>query len=105
MSDGFADGHRLARVLAIAVPLGLFLLWWALRGGPGEIIEESEVAAVVIERKDRTCLIRSAQNEEARLLCPELMEAGMNVQLTRSLYDSGEIRYALSRQAQELGLE
>ena len=95
-NDGFMDGHRVARVLAVAVPATIFLLWWSVWGDRGEVVATDTVDGVIVEMTGRTCRIRAPEAEETRLLCPQGAAPGMTVRLNRMRYESGERRYAFA---------
>jgi uncharacterized OB-fold protein len=84
-----------ARVLAIAVPLAMFLVWWGVWGGGGEVTSVSEVAAVILRDEGKTCLVRVDSGEEVRIIKPRNLRVGMRVNMTRTEYDNGELRFDL----------
>jgi hypothetical protein len=93
--DGFLRGHQVARVLGIAIPLVMILVWWGIWGDHGEVRSVSETTAVVIRDEGRTCLVRVATGEEVRVFRPANAREGMTVRMTRTEYRSGELRFDL----------
>jgi hypothetical protein len=91
--DGFLRGHRVARIVGIAVPLTLFLVWWAFSGGRGEITSISEVSALVLSDDGRTCLVRIDSGEQVRVFKPRDAKAGSRLRMRRTLYDNGDVRF------------
>jgi hypothetical protein len=94
-TEGFARGHQVARVLGIAVPLALFLVWWGVWGGHGEQTRVSEVTAVVEKDEGKTCLVRVATGQEVRVFKPRNVKVGMQVRMTRTEYEGGQLRFDL----------
>ena len=93
--DGFLRGHQVARVLGVAVPLAMFLVWWGVWGNQGKVRAVSEITAVVIRDEGRTCLVRVASGEEVRVFRPVNLHQGMKVRMTRTEYRSGKLRFDL----------
>jgi len=93
--NGFLRGHQVARVLGIAVPLTMFLVWWGVWGNHGRVRAVSETTAVVIREEGHTCLIRVVSGEEVRVFRPMNLHQGMTVRMTRTEYRSGELRFDL----------
>jgi len=93
--DGFLRGHQVARVLGMAVPLTMFLVWWGVWGNQGKVRAVSEITAVVIRDEGRTCLVRVASGEEVRVFRPVNLHQGMTVRMTRTEYRSGKLRFDL----------
>ena len=94
--DGFMRGHSVSRVLAVAVPVAIFLVWWGVWGpGGGQKISVTEVSGEVIQNEGRVCLVRAQGGETARLLCPKRYTARAKLRLQRVVYDSGEVRFEL----------
>jgi hypothetical protein len=91
--DGFMRGHQVSRVLGIAVPLCIFLVWWGLWGDPGKVTSESEVSAVVIKDEGRTCLVRVASGQQVRVLKPRNAHEGTKLRMRRTEYSNGELRF------------
>ncbi len=83
-------------MLAIGVPVAIFLVWWGSRGGHGEVLSSEVEEGVIIERADRTCLVRAAGGETTRLICPSAFRSGMTVRLKRTRYENGELRFSLA---------
>lgn len=94
--DGFFEGHRVARLLAVAVPAAIFLVWWGVRGDRGEVVSIELVDGVVVEQSGKTCLIRTLAGEDTRLLCPKNTARGSTLRLQRMHHESGELRFALA---------
>jgi hypothetical protein len=92
---GFLRGHQVARVLAVAVPLAMFLVWWGIWGTHGDLISEREVSAVVLSDEGKTCLVRVDSGQEVRIIKPRNVIAGMRLRMRRSEYDNGELRFDL----------
>jgi hypothetical protein len=84
-----------ARVLGIAIPLTMFLVWWGVWGNQGKVTAVSETTAVVIRDEGRTCLVRVVTGEEVRVFRPLNLREGMTVRMTRTQYRSGELRFDL----------
>jgi hypothetical protein len=95
-TEGFFRGHQVARALAIAVPLSVFLIWWGIWGRQGEVETITEVAGEVVQVDGKTCLVRTKTMQTARLLCPKTLRQGMPVRLTQTRFESGELRLALA---------
>ena len=93
--DGFARGHSVARLLGIGIPVALFLVWWGIWGGHGEVRSISETTAIVIKDEGRTVLVRVASGEQVRVLKPRNVREGMTVRITRTEYRGGELRFEL----------
>jgi hypothetical protein len=94
-NSGFARGHSVARVLGIGIPLGMFLVWWGIWGGHAEVRSVSETTATVLDCEGQTCRVRVATGEQVRILKARNLVPGMNVRMTRTLYDDGELRFEL----------
>jgi hypothetical protein len=94
-ADGFGRGHSVARVLAIAIPLAMFLVWWGIWGGSGDVVSETEVTAIVVRDEGKTCLVRIDSGEEVRIFKPRNLKAGMTVRMRRTEHDDGELRFEL----------
>lgn len=92
--SGFQRGHRLARVLSIAVPLAMLLGWWGI-WGTGEVKSVSETTAVVTRVDARTCLVRIATGEQVRIIKERDLRAGMTVRMRRTDYTRGKPRFDL----------
>jgi hypothetical protein len=93
--DSFAEGHRVSRVLAIGVPLAIFLVWWGWNGGARKLKSETEVSGTVIRDDGKTGLVRAQSGEEARVVMPGKAEPGTVVRLRRNEYDNGDLRFDL----------
>ena len=94
-SDGFLRGHQAARILGIAIPLTMVLVWWGLWGSHGKVKSVSETTAIVIRVDERTCLVRVESGEEVRVFKPRNVREGMTVPVTRTEYRNGELRFDL----------
>lgn len=92
---GFLRGHQVARVLAVAVPLAMFLVWWGIWGTHGEVVSEREVAAVVLSDEGKTCLVRVDSGQEVRIIKPRNVTVGMRLRMRRVEYDNGQLRFDL----------
>jgi len=92
---GFARGHSVARLLAVAVPLCMFLVWWGIRGHHADVRSISETTATVLSCEGRTCLVRVASGEQVRILKARNLEPAMQVRMTRTEYEDGELRFEL----------
>jgi hypothetical protein len=84
-----------ARVLGIAIPLGMFLLWWGIWGGHAEVKSVSETRATVASCEGRTCIVRVASGESVRIFKARNLVVGMDVRMTRTEYGDGELRFEL----------
>jgi hypothetical protein len=93
--SGFARGHSVARVLGIAVPLGMFLIWWGIWGGHAEVKSISETRATVVSCEGRTCMVRVDSGQNVRIFKARNLVEGMNVRMTRTEYSDGELRFEL----------
>jgi hypothetical protein len=93
--DGFAEGHRVSRVLAIGVPLAIFLVWWGWNGGARKLKVATEVSGTVIRDDGKTGLVRAQSGEEARVVMPGKLESGAVVRLRRNEFDNGDLRFDL----------
>lgn len=91
--DGFLRGHRVARVVGVAVPLAIFLVWWSFSGGRGEIASIREVSAVVLQDDGRTCLVEVESGERVRVIRPRDARAGTRLRMRRTDYTNGEVRF------------
>jgi hypothetical protein len=91
--DGFLRGHQVARVLGVAVPLAIFLVWWSFQGGTAEIVSESEVQGVVISDDGRTCLVQIESGERVHVIKPRDIRQGMTLRMRRTEYDNGDLRF------------
>jgi hypothetical protein len=92
--SGFQRGHRVARVLAVAVPVAMLLIWWGV-SGHGKVKSVSETTAVVTRVDARTCLVRIPTGEQVRIIkVPNLREGG-TVRMTRTEYADGTLRFEL----------
>lgn len=94
-TDGFLRGHQVARVLGMAIPLAMILVWWGVWGTTGKVKSVSETTAVVIRADERICLVRVVTGEEVRLFRPRNVREGMTVRMTRTEYHNGELRFEL----------
>ncbi len=92
-NDGFLRGHQVSRVLGVAVPLAMFLVWWGVWGLGGDVISVTEVTAEVVSDDGRTCLVKVESGEHVRILKPRNVTRGMRLQLRRTEYDDGELRF------------
>jgi len=90
--SGFQRGHRVARVLAIAVPLAMVLAWWGM-SGHGKVKSVSETTAEVTRIDERTCLVRVASGEQVRIIKQPGLRQGMTVRMTRTEYADGTLRF------------
>ena len=95
VSGGFLRGHQVARVLAVAVPLAMFLVWWGIWGTHGDVVSENEVVAVVLSDEGKTCLVRVESGEEVRIIKPRNVTVGMRLRMQRREYENGELRFDL----------
>jgi hypothetical protein len=95
MEEGFTRGHRVSRVLAVAIPVAMFLVWWSIWGTTADVISVTEVSGEVVRNDGRTCLVRAQSGESAHLLCPKRYMAGMKLRLSRTQFSSGDLRFAL----------
>lgn len=93
--SGFARGHSVARVMAVAVPLSMFLVWWGVWGSHGDTKSVSETTATVESCEGRTCLVRVATGEQVRIFRARNMVPAMNVRMTRTEYSDGQLRFDL----------
>ena len=93
--SGFARGHSVARVLAMGIPVIMFLLWWGIWGGHAEERSVSETTGSVLSCEGRTCLVRVATGEKVRVLRARNLDPGMTVRMTRTEYSDGELRFDL----------
>jgi hypothetical protein len=94
--EGFVRGHRVARILGIAVPLVIVLVWWGIWGGQGNVARVTTVSGVVMQDDGKTCLVRAGTGQTVRILCPGTRKKGELLKLRQTLYESGELRYALA---------
>jgi hypothetical protein len=44
----------------------------------------------------KTCLVRAGTGQTVRILCPATLKKGELLKLRQTLYESGELRYALA---------
>jgi hypothetical protein len=100
-SDGFFRGHQVSRVLGVAVPLAMFLVWWGVWGMQGDVIAETEVTGVVLSDDGKTCLVKVDSGEQVRILKPRNVTAGMRLRLRRTEYEDGELRFDLVGRAKQ----
>ncbi len=91
--EGFLRGHRVSRVLAVAVPLAMFMVWWGIWGGHADVVSESEVIGKVLRDEGRTCLVRIESGEEVRILKPRNVKAGMQLRMHRTEYEDGALHF------------
>jgi hypothetical protein len=87
-------------VLGVAVPLAMFLVWWGVWGTRGDEISVTEVTAVVISDDGKTCLVRVESGEQVRIIKPRNVTNGMRLQMRRTEYDNGELRFDLVGRAE-----
>ncbi len=66
---GFLRGHQVSRLLAVAVPLGMFLVWWSIWGAHGDVVSQREVTAVVLNK--RLAPTHTQQDVENRITRPD----------------------------------
>jgi hypothetical protein len=92
---GFARGHSVARLLGIAIPLAMFLVWWGIWGGHADVKSVSETTGSVLDCEGRTCTVRVASGEQVHVLKPRNLVIGMQVRMTRTEYTDGELRFDL----------
>jgi hypothetical protein len=92
-NDGFFRGHQVSRVLGVAVPLAMFLVWWGVWGLGGDVISVTEVTAEVVSDDGKTCLVKVESGEQVRILKPRNATIGTRLQLRRTEYDDGELRF------------
>jgi hypothetical protein len=92
---GFLRGHQVSRLLAVAVPLGMFLVWWSIWGTHGDVVSQREVTAVVLEDEGKTCLVRVESGQQVRIIKPRNATVGMRLRMRRSEYDNGDLRFDL----------
>jgi hypothetical protein len=94
-SDGFFRGHQVSRVLGVAVPLAIFLVWWGVWGARGEVVTITEVTATVVSDDGKTCLVQVESGEQVRIIKPRNVTNGMRLRMRRTEYDDGELRFDL----------
>jgi len=92
-NDGFFRGHQVSRVLGVAVPLAMFLVWWGVWGLGGDVVSVTEVTAEVVSDDGRTCLVKVESGEQVRILKPRNVTKGMRLQLRRTEYEDGELHF------------
>jgi hypothetical protein len=92
-TDGFFRGHQVSRLLGVAVPLAMFLVWWGMWGARGEVISVTEITAVVEQTDLKTCLVRVASGQQVRVLKPRNVTVGTRLRMRRTEYDDGELRF------------
>jgi hypothetical protein len=92
---GFARGHSVARLLGIAIPLAMFLMWWGIWGGHADVKSVSETTGSVLGCEGRTCTVRVATGEQVHVLKPRNLVVGMKVRMMRTEYTDGELRFEL----------
>jgi hypothetical protein len=93
--SGFARGHSVARVLAVGIPLIMFMLWWGIWGGRAKLDSVSETEAKVLSCEGQTCLLRVITGEQVRVLKARNLAVGMTVRVTRTVLSGGELRFEL----------
>lgn len=103
--DGFATGHGIARVVAMAVPVALFLVWWGMQGNHGEVVSRTETSAVVEQVEGRTVMVRVASGERVRILNLFPMHNGMSLRMQRVQYEDGKLRFEPVAPAPAVGAE
>lgn len=91
--DGFATGHGVARLVAMALPVVMFLVWWRMQGDHGEVVARSEASAVVEQVEGRTVMVRVATGERVRILHLFPMHNGMPLRMQRLQYEDGKVRF------------
>jgi hypothetical protein len=99
-ADGFFRGHQVSRVLGVAVPLAMFLVWWGVWGARGEVIAISEVTAEVVSDDGKTCLVQVESGQQVRIIKPRNVTTGMRLRMRRTEYDDGELRFDLIGRAE-----
>jgi hypothetical protein len=99
-ADGFLRGHQVSRVLGVAVPLAMFLVWWGVWGARGDVVSVTEVSAVVVSDDGKTCLVRVDSGEQVRILKPRQVVTGMRLRLRRTEHEDGELRFDLIGRAE-----
>ncbi len=96
MLNGMLTGARLGRAIGLALPLGLFVLFWESYGDPGPVIRQTTVPGVVREVHPNAYLIElSDPPAQVRVLRTYGVEAGATVALTATTHTTGVVRYAL----------
>jgi hypothetical protein len=93
--DGFRRGHQVARVLGIAIPLVMLVVWWGVHGRSSDVTAVTLVTAIVVKDEGRTCLVRVATGEEVRIFKPRNLRQGMTIRLSRTEHENGELRFDL----------
>ena len=88
--DGFSRGHQVSRVLAIAVPVVIIVVWWSSKTGHGDVVSQSVVRAEIVRVDGRTALVRVASGEEVRIVTPPDARKGMTLSMQRTVYEDGE---------------
>lgn len=96
MWDGMIRGARLARAIGLALPLGLFLLWWQFYGNPGPIVGEGEASGVILEAHPSAYLVQLDAGPQVRIFRTANFEPGATVKLKVTRYASGTVLYALA---------
>jgi hypothetical protein len=91
--DGFARGHQLARVLGVGIPLAIFLVWWSISGNDGDVVAATVVSARIIADEGKTALVLVDEGKQVRILKPRNAAKGDPLRMTRTQYESGELRY------------
>ena len=92
---GFARGHSVARLLGIAIPLAMFLVWWGIWGGHADVKSVSGTTGSVLGCEGRTCTVRVATGEQVHVLKPRNLVVGMKVRMMRTEYTDGELHFEL----------
>ncbi len=96
MWDGVISGMRLGRAIGLALPLGLFVLYWQLYGDPGAVVNQTTTQGVILEVHPSAYLVElSEPKAQVRVLRTEKMELGATVILMVTEHASGVVRYAL----------
>jgi hypothetical protein len=101
-ADGFFRGHQVSRVLGVAIPLAMFLVWWGVWGGHGDTRSVTEVTAIVEQVDGKTCLVRVESGEQVRVIKPRNVKTGMRLRMRRTEYDNGELRYDIIGRVEEV---
>jgi hypothetical protein len=91
--DGFARGHQVARVLGIGIPMAIFLVWWSISGNDGDVVATTVVTARIIADEGKTALVVVDEGKSVRILKPRNAGEGDQLRMTRTQYESGELRY------------
>lgn len=96
MWHGVISGMRLGRAIGLALPLGLFALFWQFYGDPGAVVSQTTTQGTILEVNPNAYLVGLTEPQaQVRVLRTYALTQGATVTLTVTEHASGVVRYAL----------